>query len=271
MESAVKIFEKEEFGPVRVVMQGDAPWFVASDIAVALGYDNPANAVNTHCKKMNKITLSPDLGGREISVNLPPVMMNIIPESDVYRLVMRSNLPNAVAFQDWVCEEVLPSIRKRGLYATEDVMNHILEDPDFGIALLQQYKFERERRKLAEMQRDEAVRTKAEIGSRREATSMATASVAVRQRDALADRLGEGKTWKQVKAIDWLGDVFDLTKVAYQQIGKALKRLSGEMDYPVQEVPDSEYDTVKRYHIDVIEQFKERLLVNPDYLAKYRK
>ena len=63
----VKIFEKEEFGSVRVVMQGDDPWFVASDVAKSLGYDNPANAINTHCKKINKITLSPDLGGREIS------------------------------------------------------------------------------------------------------------------------------------------------------------------------------------------------------------
>lgn len=96
----VKIFEKEEFGSVRVVMQGDDPWFVASDVAKSLGYDNPANAINTHCKKINKITLSPDLGGREISSKMPPVVMNIIPESDVYRLVMRSNLPNAVAFQD---------------------------------------------------------------------------------------------------------------------------------------------------------------------------
>ena len=90
---------------VCVVMQGDDPWFVASDVAKSLGYDNPANAINTHCKKINKITLSPDLGGREISSKMPPVVMNIIPESDVYRLVMRSNLPNAVAFQDWVCCE----------------------------------------------------------------------------------------------------------------------------------------------------------------------
>lgn len=77
---------------------------------------SPANAVNVHCKKANKITLSPDLGGREASVKMPPVMVNIIPESDVYRLIMRSNLPNAEKFQDWVVEEVLPAIRKTGGY-----------------------------------------------------------------------------------------------------------------------------------------------------------
>lgn len=65
-----------------------------------------------------------------------------------------------------------------------------------------------ERRQIAEAQRDEAIRTKAEIGSRREATSMATASAAIRQRDALADKLGEGKHYKQVKAIPWLLEVF---------------------------------------------------------------
>lgn len=95
-------------------MQDEDPWFVASDVAKALGYEKPNNAVNEHCKKMNKITLSPDLGGREASVKMPPVMVNIIPESDVYRLIMRSNLPNAEKFQDWVVEEVLPAIRKTG-------------------------------------------------------------------------------------------------------------------------------------------------------------
>lgn len=63
-QSNVKLFEKEEFGKVRVVMQGEDPWFVASDVAKALGYEKPNNAVNEHCKKMNKITLDPNLGGR---------------------------------------------------------------------------------------------------------------------------------------------------------------------------------------------------------------
>lgn len=116
MHNQLKIFEKAEFGSVRVVMKDGEPWFGASDVARALGYDNPANAVNVHCKKANKITLSPDLGGRENTMFLPPIQINIIPESDVYRLVMRSNLPKAIEFQDWVCEEVIPSIRKTGGY-----------------------------------------------------------------------------------------------------------------------------------------------------------
>ena len=105
----LRIFEKAEFGSVRVVMKGGEPWFVASDVAKALGYENPSRDVQRHCKKVNKITQTTD------SV-VPPLTVLIIPESDVYRLVMRSNLPAATEFQDWICEEVVPSIRRTGGY-----------------------------------------------------------------------------------------------------------------------------------------------------------
>ena len=74
-----------------------------------LGYENPSRDVQRHCKKVNKITQTTD------SV-VPPLTVLIIPESDVYRLVMRSNLPAAIEFQDWICEEVIPSIRRTGGY-----------------------------------------------------------------------------------------------------------------------------------------------------------
>ena len=105
----LRIFEKAEFGSVRVVMKGGEPWFVASDVAKALGYENPSRDVQRHCKKVNKITQTTD------SV-VPPLTVLIIPESDVYRLVMRSNLPAATEFQDWICEELIPSIRRTGGY-----------------------------------------------------------------------------------------------------------------------------------------------------------
>ena len=105
----IKIFERKEFGSVRVVMVNDEPWFIASDVARALGYENPARDVQRHCKKVNKFSPTETVG----------TPYNIIPESDVYRLVMRSNLPNAEKFQDWVVEEVLPSIRKTGGYLVQ--------------------------------------------------------------------------------------------------------------------------------------------------------
>jgi prophage antirepressor-like protein len=109
--SDLKIFSNAEFGEVRVAAgPNDEPWFVASDVAKILGYENPAEAVRDHCKKVNKITQASESPGK------PPLNFNIIPESDVYRLIMRSHLPGAERFQDWVVEDVLPSLRKRGGY-----------------------------------------------------------------------------------------------------------------------------------------------------------
>jgi len=118
-----QIFENKEFGKVRVMEYNGAPWFVASDVAKALGYERPADAVNIHCKKANKITQYCDSPDR---VKTPPINLNIIPESDVYRLVMRSNLPGAERFQDWVVEEVLPTIRKTGCHGTPQAEDEIL-------------------------------------------------------------------------------------------------------------------------------------------------
>lgn len=109
MANDLSIFSNEEFGSVRVIVQDGEPWFVASDVAKALGYERPNDAVNAHCKKVNKFSYGESPRGAQ--------PYNIIPESDVYRLIMRSNLPNAERFQDWVVEEVLPSIRKTGNYS----------------------------------------------------------------------------------------------------------------------------------------------------------
>lgn len=104
----LKIFESSEFGKVRVVEHEGQPWFVASDVAKALGYELPNDAVNAYCKKLNKFSY-----GKSPQGAMP---YNIIPESDVYRLVMRSNPPSADRFLDWVVEEILPAIYKAGTY-----------------------------------------------------------------------------------------------------------------------------------------------------------
>lgn len=102
----LKLFKNAEFGEVRVVEHEGQPWFVASGVAKALGYENPSRDVQRHCKKVNKFSPTDSVG----------TPYNIIPESDVYRLVMHSNLPKAIEFQDWTCDEVIPSIRKTGGY-----------------------------------------------------------------------------------------------------------------------------------------------------------
>lgn len=124
---------------------------------------------------------------------------------------------------------------------------------------------------LAEAQRDEAIRTKAEIGSRREATSMATASAAVRQRDALADKLGEGKNWKQVKAIPWLLEVFHESAGMYSQVGRKLSQLGERMGLQPRITEDSQYGTVKIHHVEVIEALRLALKQDHNLLGKYRK
>lgn len=128
-----------------------------------------------------------------------------------------------------------------------------------------------ERRQIAEAQRDEAIRTKAEIGSRREATSMATASAAVRQRDALADKLGEGKHWKSVKAIPWLLEVFGPSRGMYSVVGKKLAQLGERMGKPSREIEDATYGTIKAHHVDVIEAFRLELEKDGNMMGKYRR
>lgn len=102
-----QIFSNEKFGRVRIVMADNKPMFLANDVAKALGYTNPRKAVGDHCKGVTKRDTPTKSGNQQVSY---------IPESDVYRLVMRSKLPQAEQFQDWVCDEVLPTIRKTGGY-----------------------------------------------------------------------------------------------------------------------------------------------------------
>lgn len=255
-QSNVKLFEKEEFGKVRVVMLDEDPWFVGRDVASALGYQNTVDAINTHCRKAN------DYRDSEMLPTATP--MKIIPESDVYRLVMRSNLPRAVEFQDWICEEVLPSIRKTGGYLIakpDDTPEAILA----RAVLVAQDTIRR-----IEAERDEAIRTKAEIGSRREATAMATASAAVRKAAALENELGRGRDYKSVKGIPWFLDVFADTPAAYSVAGRKLSDMSRRMDYEIREIEDSRFGSVKAYHVDVIEAFRLALKNDLNMMRKYR-
>lgn len=109
----INVFNSEEFGDVRVLEIDDKIYFVANDIAEALGYAKPRNAISTHCKGSLKWGIDTNGGKQE---------MSIIPESDVYRLIMRSKLDSAEKFQDWVVEVVLPSIRKYRAYMTDNLV-----------------------------------------------------------------------------------------------------------------------------------------------------
>jgi prophage antirepressor-like protein len=112
----VKKFDHELFGQLSVIMYEDKPHFIANEVVNILGYKNKSETLQYHCKSVIKLDYSKML---ELKMEAKPTGIQIIPESDVYRLIMRSNLPNAEQFQDWVMEEVLPSLRKTGGFVSD--------------------------------------------------------------------------------------------------------------------------------------------------------
>lgn len=143
-------FEQNE---VRTFLENDTPYFVANDVAKTLGYKNPSKATNDHCKKAIETWGNDSLGRRQ--------KFKIIPESDVYRLIIKSNLPSAEKFESWVMEEILPQIRKHGMYATDE----LLDNPDLLIEVATKLKEERTLRLIAE-QRVNELQPKAEYYDR---------------------------------------------------------------------------------------------------------
>lgn len=103
----LQIFNSGEFGEIRTIEINGKPYFVGTDVAKALGYNNPRDAVSRHCKGVVKHD-TPTSSGVQL--------MSYINEGDLYRLIMKSKLPSAEKFEAWVMDEVLPTIRKAGSY-----------------------------------------------------------------------------------------------------------------------------------------------------------
>ena len=117
----LQIFNNTEFGDVRTVEINGKPYFMASDVAKALGYTNPNKAINDHCRAITKC--STPISGKIQEVNF-------ISEGDIYRLVVKSQLPNAEKFEAWIFDEVLPAIRKHGAYMTPETLEQAILNPD---------------------------------------------------------------------------------------------------------------------------------------------
>ena len=134
----LKIFENEQFGKIRTVEIDSTPYFVGKDVADILGYSNSRKALIDHVDEEDKIdgVTIRDSIGREQS----PVFIN---ESGLYSLILSSKLPKAKEFKRWVTSEVLPAIRKHGVYAVDEV----LENPDMLISALQALKEEKAKAK----------------------------------------------------------------------------------------------------------------------------
>lgn len=134
----IKIFNNPEFGKVRTMEINGEPYFVGKDVAIILGYAKPENAIANHVDTEDK-TLTPIQGGCSTGSQ----NTTIINESGLYSLILSSKLPKAKEFKRWVTSEVLPSIRKHGAYAVDELLN----DPEFAIKTFTALKEERERSK----------------------------------------------------------------------------------------------------------------------------
>ena len=124
----LQVFSNAEFGSVRSIMINDEPYFVGKDVAEILGYSRTADAIKVHVDKEDKGVCEMQTPGGVQNVT-------IINESGLYSLILSSKMPNAKKFKRWVTSEVLPAIRKHGVFAVDTMLN----DPDAMIAALQVY------------------------------------------------------------------------------------------------------------------------------------
>lgn len=133
VNAGLEIFKNDELGEVRTLVLNSEPWFVGKDVAVILGYSNPQKAIRDHVDFEDKTV------NELFTVN--GTKGTLINESGLYSLILSSKLPTAKKFKRWVTSEVLPAIRKHGLYAVDEV----LENPDMLISALTSLKAERAR------------------------------------------------------------------------------------------------------------------------------
>lgn len=143
----LQIFENPEFGAVRTVEIDGDPWLVGKDVAQALGYERATKAIQDHVDTEDKgvVPIQDSIGRMQKTP--------VINESGLYSLVLSSKLPTARKFRHWVTSEVLPSIRRHGLYAADELLNN----PDLMIQAMEALKAERTKnQQLTEKVRQDA-------------------------------------------------------------------------------------------------------------------
>ena len=134
----LQIFKSDKFGEIRTLEdESGKVLFCGSDVAKALGYARPADAISAHCKGVCVLP-TPSAGGVQNT--------KFIPEGDVYRLIAHSKLPAAQQFESWVFDEVLPTIRRHGAYMNDSTLEQALTSPDFLIQLATKLKEEKAKR-----------------------------------------------------------------------------------------------------------------------------
>lgn len=149
MENNLQVFSNDQFGEVRTAVVDGNPMFCGSDVARALGYKDTVNALKSHCTEdgVAFYHLTDSLGREQKT--------KFVSEGNVYRLITHSKLPSAEKFERWVFDEVLPDIRKHGMYMSYEQIEQMLVNPDTLITALTAYKQEKELRMKAEARIEE--------------------------------------------------------------------------------------------------------------------
>ncbi|MBE9438714.1 MULTISPECIES: phage antirepressor [Bacilli] len=141
----LQVFQNSQFGNLEILTFEGKEWFPAIQVAEILGYANPRDAISRHTKNKGVVN-------HDVLSNGGVQRKKFIDEGNLYRLITRSKLPQADEFEEWVFEDVLPSIRKHGLYATDNVIENTLNNPDYIINILTEYKKEKEHNLTLEQQ-----------------------------------------------------------------------------------------------------------------------
>lgn len=138
-------FSHGTFGKLEILMKDGKEYFPATYVANLLGYANATEAIKRHCKNEG-------VAFHEVPTTSGVQNKKFINEPNLYRLIVKSKLPQAEHFEKWVFEEVLPSIRKHGAYMTDQVLEQAVTNPDFAIGLLTKLKEEKEKLAAAQQQ-----------------------------------------------------------------------------------------------------------------------
>lgn len=149
----LKVFKNKEFGTLNVIVIDNKEYIEAISVAKILGYTNPRDAVLRLCDEEGVVFSDVCVGTGKCSNNTKStriISKKFIDEGNLYRLIIKSRLPSARNFEKWIMYEVLPSIRKNGLYMKDEVINKTLEDPDFIIEIATKLKKERQEKLLAQ-------------------------------------------------------------------------------------------------------------------------
>ena len=135
--------------PVRTLTVDEEPYFIGKDVAEVLGYSNTRDALNKHVDEDDKKILT----SRNTTLeNLPNRGLTAVNESGLYSLIFSSKLESAKRFKRWVTSEVLPAIRKHGIYATDSVIEQTIQNPDYIITVLTEYKKGKEQNLLLQQE-----------------------------------------------------------------------------------------------------------------------